>query len=335
MSSEAWVNKLQHPINDVFNSILWLDNRPSGKILLPAVQLASLMLESSASKRFIHSLFETNSHHSLGSNERKVFCHFRRSTACDKVIEDTVAVTLKKLSKIITFGFYEVIPDAPHDELGLTTVDRDGETIHRCHTAIQIDGFKRALKEDITPAELDREIFVLATTLAHEIIHAIDGTLPEKCNHSSEIPIDHFYEGHTECEIGFAWEMEVFGAIRIGCERMGDPAMLHALPSLEQNQDELVFDGEQHMIYVHPLESVVDYESRLQRREFWTSTPRTSAMLKISTKPEEPSSKPTGSMSEVEPLDVLKARGKRDKELALLLKRLPRRKATQKRYNEL
>ncbi|KAL8647480.1 MAG: hypothetical protein Q9226_006412 [Calogaya cf. arnoldii] len=331
MSSVNCVNNLQHPINVVLGHRLWVNDRPARKHLEPVLRLASFMLESPASQRFIYSLLEHESHHSLSREEHRVNCHFRRSTASNKLVQDTVKSALKKLSQIVEYEFKKTIDGAGPDVLGLTTVNKEDDriTINFCNIDIRKEGFERISKRGIAPADLSRERFVLATTLCHEVIHAIDDTVPEKCNPQlKKDGVWHHYESQTECEIGWAWEMEVLGAIRIGCDHMVNPDMLHALPSLEQNLEELGFDGEQHMIYVHPTQSVADYMARLQRQEFWENTPRTMTMLKFSTRPDRASAKPISSMSPAEPMQVLKARAKRDDELKALLKEVSRKRAS-------
>ncbi|KAL8847682.1 MAG: hypothetical protein Q9221_007284 [Calogaya cf. arnoldii] len=109
---------------------------------------------------------------------------------------------------------------------------------------------------------------------------------------------------------------------------MVNPDTLQALPSLEQNLEELDFDGEQHTIYVHPTESVANYMARLQRQEFWENTPRTMTMLRFSTQPGRPSAKPISSSSPATPMQVLKARAKRDDELKALLQAVSRKRAS-------
>lgn len=74
--------------------------------------------------------------------------------------------------------------------------------------------------------------------------------------------------------------MEVLGAIRIG-----DGDTLQALPALDQDFDELDFDGEQHTCAVIPTIPIADYINRLWRQDFWDKSPRTGTMIRLSTQP--------------------------------------------------
>ncbi|KAL8992594.1 MAG: hypothetical protein Q9169_006982 [Polycauliona sp. 2 TL-2023] len=241
-------------------------------------------------------------------------------------------MALEKLSKVIKYYFRTTIPGAGRDTIGMNTVRKDGDVISECLIEVKREGFRNTLRKNIRPAELHRERFVLATTLCHEVVHAIDGIVPEKCNRDSEIPTWHHYESQTESEIGWAWEMEVLGAIRIGCDRIGDPNKLHALPSLDQKPEELDFDEEQHIIYVRPAESVADYMTRFQRQWFWSNTPRTMKMLRISTQ-SDPAL--VGFISSTDPMETLKAKAGRDRRLKALLIAVSRKKASRKRCKEL
>ncbi|KAL8666241.1 MAG: hypothetical protein Q9168_007518 [Polycauliona sp. 1 TL-2023] len=336
MSSGNCVNELQHPINAVFGQSRWRTKGQSWKSLAPVLQLASLMLESPASQRFIHSLLETESHHSLSHESHRVDCHFRRSNASDQACQATAKLALAKLSKIVEYHFRQTLPG---DAIGNTSSDKELDVvnkchiINKCHVEILRDGFKKLLRTDISLAELHRERFVLATTLCHEVIHALDDTVPEKCNRQADIPTWHFYESQTEFELGCAWEMEVQGVVRAGVEpRKGKLDMLHALPTLEQKPEALDFDGEQHIVYVHPTEPVGDYMSRLQCQSFWNNTPRTMTMLRISTRPDQT---PVPSIGSTEPMEILKARAKEDGELKTLLKAVSRKNVSKKNFEKL
>lgn len=133
---------------------------------------------------------------------------------------------------------------------------------------------------------MNRARFLLATTFCHEVIHAIEGFVPDECNSGSEDHAWHHYEYQTECEVGWAWEMEVLGAIRIG-----EKDTIHALPALDQDFEELDFDGEQHTCVVIPTIPIVDYINRLWRQEFWDKSPRTGTMLRLPTQPHRSSTK--------------------------------------------
>ncbi|KAL8880297.1 MAG: hypothetical protein Q9198_002266 [Flavoplaca austrocitrina] len=335
MSSANYINDLQHPINVIFGYRLWANNRPSWKHLMPVLQLASLMLESPASQNFIYALHDTDSHHALSFEDGRVDCHFQRSNASDKKIQSTVKLTLEKLSKMITFVLRKTLSGTGRDGLGLTTVTKDGDFIESYRIDILRTGFRETLKKDISLAELHRERFVLATTLCHEVIHAIHGTIPEHYNCESETWTWHHFESQTECEVGFAWEMEVFGAIRIGCHPMRDPYMLETLPSLEQNPEELDFDGGQHICYVRPMESVADYMTRVQCQVYWATSPRAATMLEISTEPNRSSVNLISNMLSTETIQILEARAKQDTELRALLDEVSSKTASQQQTNDL
>ncbi|KAI4269521.1 MAG: hypothetical protein LQ337_007235 [Flavoplaca oasis] len=293
------------------------------------------MLESPASQRFIYSLLDTDSHRALRFKDGRFDCHFRRSNASDKKIQSRVKSTLEKLSNMIAFVLRKTLPGTGRDGLGLTTVTKGGDSIESYRIDILCTGFRETLKKDISLAELHRERFVLATTLCHEVIHAIDGMVTEKYNCQSEIWTWHHFESQTECEVGWAWEMEVFGAIRIGCDPTRDPYMLQTLPSLEQNPEELDFDGEQHICYVRPMESVVDYMTRPQRQEYWATSPRTATMLRISTQPTRSSMNLISNTSLTDPIQILEARAEQDTDLRALLDVVSSRTASQQQINDL
>ncbi|KAL8893634.1 MAG: hypothetical protein Q9192_005072, partial [Flavoplaca navasiana] len=335
MSSANYIDDLHHPINVIFGYRLWVNNRPSWKHLVPVLQLASLMLESPASQRFIYSLLDANSHHALSFEDGRVDCHFQRSNASDKKIQSTVKLTLEKLSKMITFVLRKTLPGTGRGGLGLTTVTKDGDFIESYRIEILRTGFRETLKKDISLAELHRERFVLAATLCHEVIHAIDGTIHENYNRESEIWTWHYFESQTECEVGWAWEMEVFGAIRIGCNPMRDPYMLQTLPSLKQYLEELDFDGEQHICYVHPMESVADYMTRRQRQEYWATSPRTATMLQISTQPNRSWVNLISNTLSTDPIQILEARAKQDTDLSALLDVISSKKASRQQIHDL
>lgn len=87
LKMENYVNDLKHPINPVFDWDLWENELISAVNLVPVLRLASMMLESPASQRFIYSLINTDSHHRMSVETGRFNCHFRKSTAPDDVVQ--------------------------------------------------------------------------------------------------------------------------------------------------------------------------------------------------------------------------------------------------------
>ncbi|KAL8846457.1 MAG: hypothetical protein Q9221_008454 [Calogaya cf. arnoldii] len=267
----------------------------------PVLQLVSLMLESPASQRFIYSLIVADSHHLMNIEKGepgRFNCHFRKSTAPEEVVQARVGLALEEVRKFVIYRFYPYLKNVAPHTLAKTNIDRDGPlgaVITLCRIAIKSKVFKETYSTAtrlLGNTEVNRLRFVLATTLCHEVIHAIDGTVPEQCNHKSGTPVWHHYEHQTESEVGYVWEMEVLGAIRIGIKPPVDLPVLEAIPSLEQSFEELDFDSEQYTCVVRPTASVADYMTRLQQQEFWDMTPRTEAMLRLPTEPDQSLARP-------------------------------------------
>ncbi|KAL8652388.1 MAG: hypothetical protein Q9226_004291 [Calogaya cf. arnoldii] len=293
--SENNVNNLKLDVNPVFRLIRWENEIWSQKNLLPVLQLATLMLDSPASQRFIYSLIVTDSHHLMNivqGEPGRFNCHFRKSTAPDDVVQARVELALEEVRKIVIYRFYPKLKDVAPPTIAKTNIERDGPlgaVITLCRIAIKSRVFRDTYSTAtrlLGKTEVNRLRFMLATTLCHEVIHAIDGTVPEQCNQETGTPVWHHYEHQTESEVGYAWEMEVLGAIRIGIKPPVDLPVLEALPSLEQSFEELDFDSEQHTCVVRPTTSVADYMTRLQQQEFWDTSPRTVTMLRLPTEPD-------------------------------------------------
>ena len=320
-----YVNDLKHPINPVFDWDLWENELISAVNLVPVLRLASLMLESPASQRFIYSLINTDSHHRMSVETGRFNCHFRKSTAPDDVVQATFKLALEELTKIVTYRFHRKLPNLPDSAYGTTIVTRDdSDVVTRCHIAIKTRGFRDTFAPETKRSgvtAVNRARFVLVTTFCHEVIDAIECSVPEECNSGSEDHVWHHYEYQTEWEVGWAWEMEVLGAIRIGCSHIGEGDTLHALPALNQDFEELDFDGEQHTCAVIPTIPIDDYINRLWRQEFWDKSPRTGTMLRLSTQPHRSSTKSSGreyvsSRSPTDPLyQALEERAKRNDRL--------------------
>lgn len=195
---------------------------------------------------------------------------------------------------MVSYRFYRKLPNLSESAFGTTLVTRDdSDVVTRCHIAIKARGFR----DTFAPATkrsgvnaVNRARFLVATTFCHEVIHAIECSVPEECNSGSEDHVWHHYEYQTECEVGWAWEMEVLGALRIG-----EKDTLHALPALDQDFEELDFDGEQHICAVVPTIPIADYINRLWRQEFWDKSPRSETMLRIPTQPYRSPTRSSGS----------------------------------------
>ncbi|KAL8994771.1 MAG: hypothetical protein Q9169_005355 [Polycauliona sp. 2 TL-2023] len=335
-------NELKSAIHPIFGWNQWRNELPGQIHLIPVLQLATSILLSPASLSFIYFLINAEPHTPMGcenkgTEDESYHCHFRKSTAPDKLVEKVVLSALQGLTKYSTFELKSQLGTGCHSSentLALTSVDRKHDVIKSCKTFIKPKGVRDTMlefrKEGTTirrsTAQINRARFVLATTFCHEVIHAIDGTVPEKCNDRSDNPVHHYYEGQIENEIGYVWEMEVFGAIRIGCELTED--VVQCLPSLDQSLEELDFDGEQHTCFRVPTTSIVGFMNRIQRPEFWEI--KTPTMLRLPTKPKPSQTGKSVSssgqrqqvMARKEPMcrksraayerQVLKARAKRD-----------------------
>ncbi|KAI4172288.1 MAG: hypothetical protein LQ346_008630 [Caloplaca aetnensis] len=287
--SENYINDLTNPINPIFDFGLW-ENVTSRKFLQPVLRLASLMLESPASQRLLYSLINPDRHRFLDHREGNPRCHFRKSAAAEAVVHVGVRIALQQLAKSLTYRWYKKLPQGVGTKAyGATYFDWPNDVGDRCHIGIRSEGFEKTFFTSTRrkkATDVNRWRFVLASTLCHEIAHALDGTYTQHCNRGSVHAVEHLYEYQTECELGWAWEMEVLGAIRIGSTRVRDLEVLQALPSLDQNYEELDLEGEQHFCFVIPTVSLVDYMTRVQRQKFWDTSPRTATMLRISTQPD-------------------------------------------------
>ncbi|KAL8895457.1 MAG: hypothetical protein Q9207_008167 [Kuettlingeria erythrocarpa] len=287
--SENYLNDLTHPINPIFDFSLW-ENVTSRKFLQPVLRLASLMLESPASQRLLYSLINPDGHRFLYEREGKPRCHFRKSAVADDVVQVGVRIALRELAQSLSYRWYKKLPDGVGTTAyAATYFNWPNDVGDDCHIGIRSQGFEKTFFTSTlrkTATDVNRWRFVLASTLCHEIAHALDGIYTQHCNRGSANAVDHLYEYQTECEMGWAWEMEVLGAIRIGSTRVRDLDVLHAIPSLNQNYEELDLEGEQHFCFVIPTVSLVDYMTRVQRQKFWDTSPRTATMLRISTQPD-------------------------------------------------
>lgn len=234
-------------------------------------------------------MINPDSHHFLGHRNEKSRCHFRKSAAGDDVVEIRVRIALQQLAKSLTYRWYKQLPQGVGTKAyAATYFDWPDDIGEDCHIGLLSKGFKKTFVTSTRrkkATDVNRWRFMLASTLCHEVAHALDGTYT-LCNRASRHEVEHLYEYQTESEVGWAWEMEVLGAIRIGCNRIRDLDVLHALPSLEQNYEELDFDGKQHLCFVLPTISLVNYMTRVQRQKFWDLCPRSATMLRISTQPD-------------------------------------------------
>ncbi|KAL8751807.1 MAG: hypothetical protein Q9184_005943 [Pyrenodesmia sp. 2 TL-2023] len=265
--SENYINDLTHPINPIFAFDHW-ENVTSRKFLDPVLRLASLMLESPASQRMLYSLINPDTHCFLGHQDGKPRCHFRKSAAADDVVKIGVRIALQQLAKSLTYRWYKKLPQGVGVKAyAATYFDWPDDVGEDCHIGVLSKGFKKTFVTSTRrkkATDVNRWRFMLASTLCHEVAHALDGTYTH-CDRASKDEVEHLYEYQTECEVGWAWEMEVLGAIRIGCDRIRDLDVLHALPTLDQNYEELDFDGKQHLCFVLPTISLVDYMTRPDR----------------------------------------------------------------------
>ncbi|KAL8916888.1 MAG: hypothetical protein Q9208_008290 [Pyrenodesmia sp. 3 TL-2023] len=287
--SENNISNLTNPINPIFGFDRW-ENVISRKFLTPVLRLASLMLETPASQRLLYSLINPDTHYFLDHQDGKPRCHFRESAAADDVVQVGVRIALQQLEKSLTYRWYKKLPKGVGTKAYAATYfewpDNAGED---CHIGVLSKTFRKTFITSTRrkkATNVNRWRFMLASTLCHEVAHALDGTLTEHCSRGLRRHVEHLYEDQTECEMGWAWEMEVLGAIRIGCNRVRDRDVFYALPSLDQRYEELDLEGEQHFCVVVPTVSIVDYMTRVQRQEFWDSSPRTGTMLRLSTRPE-------------------------------------------------
>ncbi|KAL8665148.1 MAG: hypothetical protein Q9168_007770 [Polycauliona sp. 1 TL-2023] len=303
----------------------WRNELIKQKALVPVLKLATLMLFSPASQRFIYSLVDTESHTLMGSeikDDKVVYhCHFRKSTAPDSLIENEVKSTLDSLATHITFEFRSKLQNGrrclAETHLKKAEVYIRPKGLRDTFESITEDG--RKIKP--TTAEISRARFVLATTFCHEVMHAIHTTVLAKCNHGTDCHVNHYFESQTEAEVGYAWEMEVLGGVRIGCDTTENDVDI--IPRLDQSLEELDFDGGQHLYARTPTTSILGYMTRIQQPKFWEAS-RTPTMLHIPTKPKrsvpklgqnQRVSRTEANSSESRAIDVrqvLKARAKRN-----------------------
>lgn len=285
--SESHQNDLTHPIHPIFDFDLW--HRPgSREFLEPVLRLASVLLESPASQRFIYSRLYTDHYR----KKRKPFtaqCRFRRSQAPDDAIERGFQEATLYVAKRLRYEWRE-FPEKAYART-VTVTGPKNTSIVSCVVEVKISHFRRILHKPVGPgdrSEIARHRFNLAVTLCHEVAHALDTLAPSQCGHGY-LKVNHYFEDEKKSELGFAWEAEVFGFTAEGAFAYGETlvnfALDHPVPRYRQI---LALPGKSRPSsrglagYVIPI----DYIARVQRQIFWDRSRRTMTMLRISTKME-------------------------------------------------
>lgn len=73
------------------------------------MRLASLMLESPASQRFIYSLINAGAHHSMGFENGNFMCHVLKSHAPDDVVQAGFKSALQNVINIVSYAFHRTL----------------------------------------------------------------------------------------------------------------------------------------------------------------------------------------------------------------------------------
>lgn len=290
--SESYHNNLTHPINPVFNFDLW--RQPgSRECLEPVLRLASVLLESPASQRFIYSRLCTEHVRTTSTTGRLASCHFRRALESEDEVERGFRETMLFVAKRITYAWADGLGDA----LGRTeSLERCNESTYSCIIQIDRRRYEQIFHKPVRPGDdskLSRYRFHLAVTLCHEVAHAIDWVAPSRCK-SGWDDTNHFFENSPDYEFGFAWEDEVF---KFTVERMvpyRETAINLALAyPVTPYRQILALPRTRRPSTLGPAGYAIpiDYITRIQRDNFWKRSRRTMTMLRIPAKIEFRSSR--------------------------------------------
>ncbi|KAL8724336.1 MAG: hypothetical protein Q9181_006870 [Wetmoreana brouardii] len=307
--SETHPNNLTYPVNPLFSLSRW-EIPNSGDQLEPILRLASLILESPASQRHIHSLISYTDHQKIpeseGKNKRSHArnpnsnCHSPKSTASAEAISHDVKKASRRLARILTFHWTDIEPSGGDPQSGNNEpLSRNSHHIRwsnshigaHTHTHIDIympyDSFGWILNlersrssGDPRPSALTEEAslrFTLAKTLCHAVIQAFEKLPDNPCG----MDCSHYYLSQRGSQVGAAWEKEVFGVARFGFqpfrrwEYLGGPEWM----ALEDGREVLVVGDMVYWIVVN--DSTVDFVAGIQRQEFWDRERKTEGMLRV------------------------------------------------------
>ena len=186
--------------------------------ILPALQLATNYLYSASSRKFIYSLVyadrETVPVEGFGLVEQ--FGEIDPSLYCS----DKMDRIWNQLAAHVRFGPFGVTEGFAMAAPGVGSIDLKGTG---CYGRASIICFHRGLTNDIhelyrtgraQSIEMLRIQFILASSLCHEIAHAV-----EAANRHPPIPpgqpinkADPFFKDQMTAEIGFSFVNEIFGA---------------------------------------------------------------------------------------------------------------------------
>lgn len=284
--SESHQNDLTHPIHPIFDFDLWSEPG-SRESLEPVLRLASLLLESPASQRFIYSRLYTD--HRIQKMYTYTKCRFRRSQAPDDAVERGFQEATCYVAKRIGYRWEEFMDNA----FAITTEipDPNNESIESCKIAIKLSLFTWIQRSPVGPRDgshIGRHRFNLAVTLCHEVAHAIDALAPSQCG-KTRWNAHHYFEDQEKSELGCAWEAEVLGFTADREINYGETSINAARhSSVRYSHQMLALPGRNRPPspglsgYIIPI----DYIARIQRQIFWDRSRRTMTMLRISTKME-------------------------------------------------
>ncbi|KAI4238166.1 MAG: hypothetical protein LQ349_001276 [Xanthoria aureola] len=284
--SESHQNDLIHPIHPIFDFDLWSEPG-SRESLEPVLRLASLLLESPASQRFVYSRLYTD--HRVIKMCTYTKCRFRRSQAPDDAVERGFREATCYVAKRLGYRWEEF----EYNAFGVThpIPGPNGGSIESCRIELKPSHFPWIHRSPVGPRDgshIARHRFNLAVTLCHEVAHAIDELAPSQCGHQKRTA-HHYFEDQKKSELGFAWEAEVLG-YTAECEINYGETTINAArhSSVRYSRQMLALPGRNRPPspglsgYIIPI----DYIARVQRQIFWDRSRRTMTMLRISTKME-------------------------------------------------
>ncbi|KAL8724335.1 MAG: hypothetical protein Q9181_006869 [Wetmoreana brouardii] len=296
--SESHGINLTHPINPIFALEYWKKCKQR-RYLEPILRLASLMLESPASQRFIHSLIFYNSHERRGYAEQQLpsnsyVCRFPKSNASAEDVERDVQEASLRLAKIVSFRWRD--DDGISDGHGHNLADWGSLPAGRTSTRLlywrwgtriniimRYEPFKVLIdaeplrREGITVEGATTE--ALARTLCQQVIQGFNFLPGGDCDHFT---IRHYYGDQHGPDVGLVWEKEVFGSCWIGgypfepFQDIGAPHWMVATGDYEEvvvESDMTTFGIMKH--------SIVDFVAWIQQQEFWDTERRSETMLRI------------------------------------------------------
>lgn len=233
-------------------------------LMTPSLRLASKMIASPASVKFLHTLWKGHRRGSGHSHREVPVVQMHKTTQSDAETRREVEATLEKLSESISFDFESApagdnyygwtYPTLEAHPSGIQILPES--TVKGVACKVHIDRkYLKALRAQAQtpqsrPGQLQKTLnlqFRLAVTLCHELIHGayfatenallvafIDRASTSPHLRSTIILNDPFYEDEICAEVGYCWENLVFGGV-IGQEGdfVNDPLWVVEWPSFQ------------------------------------------------------------------------------------------------------